>query len=75
VEHPTVTERTRQAVRTGPWLQVYEDLNGRDPGSLAAGELEALAEAAWWLCKTDSIIQRQRASRRLSGRRGSPWSS
>ena len=62
MEHPTVTERTRQAVRTGPWLQVYEDLNGREPGSLAAGELEALAEAAWWLCKTDeSITRRQRA--------------
>ena len=62
MEHPTVTERTGQAVRTGQWLQVYEDLNARDPGSLAAGELEALAEAAWWLCKTDeSITQRQRA--------------
>lgn len=62
MQHPTVTERTRQTVRTGPWLQVYEDLNSRDPGSLAASELEALAEAAWWLCKTDkSITQRQRA--------------
>ena len=62
MEHPTVTERTGQTVRTGQWLQVYEDLNARDPKSLAAGDLEALAEAAWWLCKTDeSITQRQQA--------------
>jgi tetratricopeptide (TPR) repeat protein len=44
----------------GAWE--VQDLSGRDPVSLAAVELEALAEAAWWLCKTDeSIAARQRA--------------
>jgi DNA-binding NarL/FixJ family response regulator len=62
VEHSTGTERVRETVRTGPWLHVYEDLSGRDPASLAAVELEALAEAAWWLCKSDeSIAARQGA--------------
>jgi DNA-binding NarL/FixJ family response regulator len=62
VEHRAGTERVRAAVRTGPWLRVYEDLSGRDPVGLAAVELEALAEAAWWLCRTDeSIAARQRA--------------
>jgi DNA-binding CsgD family transcriptional regulator len=62
VEHSTGTERVRETVRTGPWLHVYQDLSGRDPARLAAVELEALADAAWWLCKTDeSIAARQRA--------------
>jgi ATP/maltotriose-dependent transcriptional regulator MalT len=62
VEHRAGTERVREIVRTGPWLDVYEDLSGRDPVRLAAAELEVLAEAAWWLCKTDeSIAARQRA--------------
>jgi DNA-binding CsgD family transcriptional regulator len=62
VEQRTGTERVQEAVRTGPWLEVYEDLAGRDPAGLAAVELEALAEAAWWLCKTDAgIAARRRA--------------
>ena len=62
MEHSTGTEWIRETARTGPWLHVYEDLSGRDPASLGAAELEALAEAAWWLCKTDeSIAARQRA--------------
>jgi tetratricopeptide (TPR) repeat protein len=62
VEHSAGRERVRETVRIGPWVHVYEDLSGRDPVSLAAVELEALAEAAWWLCKTDeSIAARQRA--------------
>ena len=66
---------SRETVRTGPWLQVYEDLSGRDPGSLAAVELEALAEAAWWLCKTDESIAAAPAGlRRVSGRQGRPGS-
>jgi tetratricopeptide (TPR) repeat protein len=62
VEHGTGTERAGEIVRTGPWLHVYDDLRARDPVGLTAVELEALAEAAWWLCKTDeSIAARQRA--------------
>jgi DNA-binding CsgD family transcriptional regulator len=55
-------EPVEDAVRTGPWLKVYQELSARDPAGLAAAELEALAEAAWWLCKADaSIAARQRA--------------
>ena len=62
MEHTTGAEQLREAVRSGPWLQVYEDLGARDPGGLTAVELEALAEAAWWLCRTEeSIAARQRA--------------
>jgi hypothetical protein len=35
-----------ETVRTGPWLGLYEELSARDPASLAAAELEALAVAA-----------------------------
>jgi DNA-binding CsgD family transcriptional regulator len=62
VERRTGAERVRESVRAGPWLVVYEELGARDPASLTAVELDALAEAAWWLCKTDeSIAVRQRA--------------
>jgi ATP/maltotriose-dependent transcriptional regulator MalT len=62
VERSTGAERVRESVRTGPWLAVYEELSVRDLAGLTAVELDALAEAAWWLCKTDeSIAVRQRA--------------
>jgi ATP/maltotriose-dependent transcriptional regulator MalT len=62
VEHGVGTERVQETVRTGPWLHVYQDLSARDPVGLAPVELDALAEAAWWLCKTDEgIAARQRA--------------
>jgi DNA-binding CsgD family transcriptional regulator len=62
VEQPTGAEQARETARMGPWLQVYADLAARDPDDLGAVELEALAEAAWWLCRTDeSIATRQRA--------------
>jgi len=62
VERRTGAERVQESVRTGPWLHVYEELSVRDPANLTAVELDALAEAAWWLCKTDeSIATRQRA--------------
>jgi DNA-binding CsgD family transcriptional regulator len=55
-------EPVEETVRTGPWLKAYQELSARDPAGLAAAELEALAEAAWWLCKADeSIAARQRA--------------
>jgi DNA-binding NarL/FixJ family response regulator len=62
VERATGTEWAREAVRTGPWLDVYRQLSVRDPASLEAAELDALAEAAWWLCRTgESIAARHRA--------------
>jgi DNA-binding NarL/FixJ family response regulator len=62
VEHSTGAGRVGEIVRTGPWLGVYEELSARDPVGLGAAELDALAEAAWWLCRADeSIAARQRA--------------
>jgi DNA-binding NarL/FixJ family response regulator len=62
VEHSTGAGRVGETVRTGPWLGVYQELSARDPVGLGAAELDALAEAAWWLCRADeSIAARQRA--------------
>jgi ATP/maltotriose-dependent transcriptional regulator MalT len=62
VERSQGTESVRETARTGPWLALYEELGARDPAGLAAAELEALAEAAWWLCRTgESIAARHRA--------------
>jgi DNA-binding CsgD family transcriptional regulator/tetratricopeptide (TPR) repeat protein len=62
VERNPGTEPARETVRTGPWLELYQQLAARDPAGLDAGELEAMAEAAWWLCRTgESIAARHRA--------------
>jgi DNA-binding CsgD family transcriptional regulator len=54
--------RVRETIRSGPWQGIYEELVARDPKSLTAVELEALAEAAWWLCHAEeSIAARHRA--------------
>jgi ATP/maltotriose-dependent transcriptional regulator MalT len=51
-----------ETARTGPWLELYQEHVARDPAGLNAGDLEALAEAAWWLCRTgESIAARHRA--------------
>ena len=56
------TEPARETVRTGPWLELYDQLAARDPAGLDGDELEALAEAAWWLCRTgESVAARHRA--------------
>jgi DNA-binding NarL/FixJ family response regulator len=62
VERNPDTEPARETVRTGPWLELYDQLAARDPAGLDGDELEALAEAAWWLCRTgESIAARHRA--------------
>jgi DNA-binding NarL/FixJ family response regulator len=62
VERSPGTKAARETVRTGPWRQLYDQLAVRDPADLDAWELEALAEAAWWLCRTgESIAARHRA--------------
>ena len=49
------------ATRTA-WVDVYEELHGRELAELAAEELEALADAAWWTSRVDeSIAARQKA--------------
>ena len=52
----------RSASRPQPWAETYAALRDRDPSALTPSELEALADAAWWLSKMDeSIASRQRA--------------
>jgi DNA-binding NarL/FixJ family response regulator len=48
--------------RADAWAAVYHRLTGADPKALSVAELEALAEAAFWLGKPrESIAARQRA--------------
>ena len=55
-------ERGRDAVARESWAEAYEELAAADPSELSPQDLEALADAAWWLSKTDeSIAARQRA--------------
>lgn len=52
----------RRAAASGEWAQAYEALSSVDPASLAPVDLEALADAAWWVFDEHQAIQaRQRA--------------
>jgi DNA-binding CsgD family transcriptional regulator len=60
-------ERARDAVRRESWREAYEELAAFDPTDLAPRDLEALADAAWWMSKNDeSIAARQTAYARYS---------
>jgi DNA-binding CsgD family transcriptional regulator len=55
-------ERARDAALRESWTEAFEELNLLDPSDLAPPDLEAFADAAWWLSKTEeSIAFRQRA--------------
>ncbi len=55
-------DRARDAVNRESWREAYDELSSFDPTDLDARDLEALADAAWWLSKTDeSLSIRQRA--------------
>ncbi len=55
-------ERARAAAERAAWAEVYELLHDRDPAGLAARDHEALADAAWWLCRVEeSLVARRRA--------------
>jgi ATP/maltotriose-dependent transcriptional regulator MalT len=55
-------ERGRDAVRRESWAEAYEQLTAADPSDLTAPDLEALADAAWWVSKMDeAIAARQQA--------------
>jgi DNA-binding CsgD family transcriptional regulator len=55
-------ERARDAARREAWAEAYEELRVLDPAGMAPRDLEALADAAWWLSRSDeSIAARQRA--------------
>jgi DNA-binding CsgD family transcriptional regulator len=55
-------DRAREAVRRESWAEAYEELRVLDPAGMEPRDLEALADAAWWLSRSDaSIAARQRA--------------
>jgi hypothetical protein len=55
-------DRAREAVRRESWGEAYEELRTHDPAGMEPRDLEALADAAWWLSRSDeSIAARQRA--------------
>ena len=63
---PTMVENgaggKRDASAPHPWADTYAALRDRDPSVLTPQDLEALADAAWWLSKTEeSVAARQRA--------------
>lgn len=44
------------------WPELYALLRERDAARMTAGDLEVLADAAWWMCRVeDSVEVRQRA--------------
>jgi len=54
--------RARDAVKGEAWADAYAELADADPSDLTGQDLEALADAAWWLSKNDeSIAARQQA--------------
>jgi hypothetical protein len=55
-------ERAREALARGSWAEAYEGLREFDSSTLTAGDLEGLADAAWWISRMDeSIAARQKA--------------
>lgn len=55
-------EGVRDAAWRGSWAAAYERLRALSETDLPAEDLDALADAAWWLSRVDeSIIARQRA--------------
>jgi ATP/maltotriose-dependent transcriptional regulator MalT len=52
----------RDAAPRELWVEIHSRLTGRDPASLTPEDLEALADAAWLLCRFgESIGARQKA--------------
>jgi DNA-binding CsgD family transcriptional regulator len=52
----------RDAVAREAWAEAYAAFQAVDPSTLTPGDLEALADAAWWLSRMEeSIAARQRA--------------
>lgn len=59
---PATVERARDAAARGAWAEASELFAQLDPTDLEAGDLEAMADAAWWCCRIDdSIAARQKA--------------
>ncbi len=62
-EPPAATvERARDAAGREAWAEAYELLSSMEPALLGPGDLELLAQAAWWLSRLEeSVAARQRA--------------
>lgn len=55
-------DQARDAIGRGSWAEAYERLRTLDPSRLPPKDLEGLADAAWWLSRSDeSFAARQRA--------------
>lgn len=55
-------EQARAAARRGAWRDAHQRFAGLDPSQLGPGDLEAMADAAWWTSRLDQAIAiRQRA--------------
>ncbi len=55
-------DRARGAIGREAWAEAYEGFRTFDPSRLTPQDLESLANAAWWLSRTDeSIAARQKA--------------
>jgi Ser/Thr protein kinase RdoA (MazF antagonist) len=55
-EREAHTEHAKDAMRRQSWAEAYEELRALDPSALAAEDLEALADAAWWLSKAEESM-------------------
>lgn len=56
-------EEARDAVLKGSWAEAYELYRALEPSRLSADDFDALADAAWWMCRIDESIARQKAYR------------
>ncbi|MFD9543243.1 LuxR C-terminal-related transcriptional regulator [Streptomyces sp. NPDC060022] len=62
-------DRAREAVSREAWGDAYRMLHGIDPDLLAADDLVALADAAWWTSRVDeSVAVRTKAYSRYADR-------
>jgi ATP/maltotriose-dependent transcriptional regulator MalT len=58
----TVREKARDAARRGSWAEAFDLFARLDASQLEPGDLEAMADAAWWLSRIDdSMAVRQKA--------------
>jgi DNA-binding CsgD family transcriptional regulator len=55
-------ERARAAAEREDWVEAYEELGALDPATLTARDLDAFADAAWWLSKHDESVDRRQAA-------------
>lgn len=53
-------DRARDAVARRAWSEAHDLFGALDPSSLEAGDLEALADAAWWLSRIEGSLEARR---------------